>query len=189
MDTCAEEFSRLRGSRGAASNPFASALVLYGGPVMLTDQPAAHDQEVVSTLFELGREVTSVLDLDELLRRIPRLIARLTSFTVFSVYLLDDRRQDLKIAYAEGYPEDVIKNFRLRVGQGIVGSAVLEQRPVLVNDVHQDPRFLGVVPGINAQLAVPLRYQKRVMGALNLLSDRVGAFTERDEHILAQFAV
>jgi len=156
---------------------------------MLTDQPAAHDQEVVSTLFELGREVTSVLDLDELLRRIPRLIARLTSFTVFSVYLLDDRRQDLKIAYAEGYPEDVIKNFRLRVGQGIVGTAVADGRPVLVNDVHDDPRYVGVVPGVNAQLAVPLRHKNRAIGALNLLSDRRGAFTPRDEDIVFLFSV
>jgi phosphoserine phosphatase RsbU/P len=155
----------------------------------LTDRPTPQDQELLATLFELGREVTSVLDLDELLRRIPRLIARLTPFTVFSVYLLDERRQELKIAYAEGYPEDVVRNFRLKPGQGIVGSAVLEQRPVLVNDVHTDPRFLGVVPGVNAQLAVPLRNKKRVIGALNLLSDRVGAFTERDEQILAQFAV
>ena len=50
-----------------------------------------HDQELVATLFELGREVSAVLDLDELLRRIPGLIARLTSFTVFSVYMLDER--------------------------------------------------------------------------------------------------
>src|SRR3954468_5696804 len=121
----------------------------------LVSDPRLQDQELVATLFELGREVTSVLDLDELLQRIPRLIARLTSFTVFSVYLLDERRQDLKIAYAEGYPEDLVRNFRLKVGQGIVGTAVLEQRPILVNDVHTDPRFLGVVPGVNAQLAVP----------------------------------
>jgi len=60
---------------------------------------------------------------------------------------------------------------------------------MLVNDVHKDPRYLGVVPGINAQLVVPLRHKKRVMGALNLLSDRAGAFTERDENILAQFGV
>src|ERR1700730_4422238 len=155
----------------------------------LTDRPTHHDRELVATLFDLGREVTAVLDLDELLQRIPRLIARLTSFTVFSVYLLEERRQDLKIAYAEGYPEEVIRNFRLKLGQGIVGTAVVEQRPILVSDVHQDPRCLGVVPGVSSQLAVPLRHKNRVIGALNLLSDRVGAFTERDEQILAQFAV
>lgn len=128
-----------------------------------------------------------MLDLDELLRRIPRLIARLTSFTVFSVYLLDEKRQDLKIAYAEGYPEEVVRHFRLKVGQGIVGTAVAEQRPILVNDVTKDDRYLGVIPGVAAQLAVPLRVKKKVVGALNLLSDRVGAFTSRDEEILAQF--
>jgi sigma-B regulation protein RsbU (phosphoserine phosphatase) len=148
-----------------------------------------HDQELVATLFELGREVSAVLDFDELLRRIPGLIARLTSFTVFSVYMLDERRQELKIAYAEGYPLEMVLNFRLKVGEGIVGAAVAEQRPILVNDVHDDPRYLGLVPGINSQLAVPLRRKNRMLGALNLLSDKVGAFTERDEQILSQFGV
>ena len=140
-------------------------------------------------MFELGREVTAVLDLDELLQRIPRLIARLTSFTVFSVYLLDERWQDLRIAYAEGYPEEIVRHFSLKVGQGIVGAAVAERQPILVNDVHTDPRYLGIVPGVCAQLAVPLRNKKKVIGALNLLSDRVGSFTERDADILAQFGV
>src|SRR5262245_24144002 len=148
-----------------------------------------HDQELVATLFELGREVSAVLDFDELLRRIPGLIARLTSFTVFSVYMLDDRRQELKIAYAEGYPLEVVLNTRLKVGQGIVGAAIAQQKPILVNDVHKDPRYLGLVPGVNSQLVVPLRRQNRILGALNLLSDRIGAFTERDEQILSQFAV
>jgi sigma-B regulation protein RsbU (phosphoserine phosphatase) len=146
-------------------------------------------QEVVATLFELGREVTSVLDLDELLRRIPRLIARLTTFTVFSVYLLDQRQEELYIAYAEGYPEEVVRTFRLKVGEGIVGTAVAEQRPILVNDVHDEPRSRSIVQGVKAQLAVPLRNKNRVIGALNLLSDRAGAFTQADEDILAQFGV
>ena len=62
------------------------------------------DTELLSTLFDLGREVTSVLDLDELLAKIPQLIARLTRFSAFSVYLLDEKRQELRIAYAVGYP-------------------------------------------------------------------------------------
>lgn len=61
------------------------------------------DAEILSTLFELGREVTSVLDLHELLPKIPQLIARITPFTAFAVYLLDEPRQELRIAYAVGY--------------------------------------------------------------------------------------
>ena len=75
----------------------------------------------------------------------------------------------------------------MRVGQGTVGTAVAEQRPILLNDVDSDPRYLAVVPGARSQLAVPLRNKGQVIGALNLLSDRLGAFTERDEWILRQF--
>ena len=82
------------------------------------------DTELLSTLFELGRDVMSVLDLEELLARIPQLIAKLTRFNAFSVYLLDEQRQDLRIAYAVGYPEDAAAAQRLTVGQGVVGAAV-----------------------------------------------------------------
>jgi sigma-B regulation protein RsbU (phosphoserine phosphatase) len=149
---------------------------------------APSDTELLATLFDLGREITSVLDLDELLPRIPQLISRLTPFTVFAVYLLDDRREELHIAYAVGYPEDVARTFRLKVGQGMVGTAVAEQRNVIVPDVEAEPRFVRVMSDVRAQLVVLLRHQGRVLGALNLLSDRPSAYTERDEAILGQFA-
>ena len=69
----------------------------------------------------------------------------------------------------------------------MVGAAVAEQRPILLDDVDTDPRYLKTVPGVRSQLAVPLRHKGRVIGALNLLSDRRAAFTERDEVILRQF--
>lgn len=146
------------------------------------------DTQLLATLFELGREVTSVLDFNDLLQKIPQLIARLTPFTVFSVYLLDERRGDLHIAYAVGYPEDVVKNFRLQVGQGVVGTVVAEQRPIRIDDVSAEPRWMPVVDNVQSGLAVPLRHQGKVFGALNLLSDKKHAFTERDEAMLRQFA-
>ena len=153
-----------------------------------TSAPDIRNAAELAVLAELGREVTSVLDLDDLLQKIPLLISRLTSFTVFSVYLLDESRQDLHIAYAEGYPDDVVRGFRLQLGQGVVGTAVAEQRAILLNDVDAEPRYLAVVPGVKSQLAVPLRHKSKVIGALNLLSDKPAAFTERDEAILRQFA-
>lgn len=146
----------------------------------------ATDAELLSTLIELGREVTSVLNLEELLAKIPQLIARLTRFSAFAVYLLDDKKEELTIAYSVGYPEGI--EMHLKLGQGVVGTAVAESRPLLVNDVGDEPRYVGPVPGIVAQLAVPLRRKGRVIGALNLLSDRQGAFTPQDEMLLKQFA-
>jgi sigma-B regulation protein RsbU (phosphoserine phosphatase) len=147
----------------------------------------ANIRELVITLFELGREVTSVLDLDELLHKIPQLLARLTKFQAFAVYLLDARGEELSIAYSVGYP-DASKAMRINVGQALVGAAVLEGRPILVNDVRLDPRYVEAVPGAAAELVVPLRRKGRVIGALNLLSDTRGQFTEIDEQMLRQFA-
>src|SRR5947207_13032578 len=144
--------------------------------------------EQLTTLFALGREVTAVLDLNDLLQKIPQLIARLTKFTAFAVYLLDPRRDELTIAYSIGYPEEVARTLRVKVGHGLVGAAVQEGRPLVVNDVHSDPRYVEAVPGSKAELVVPLRRKGRVIGALNLLSDTADQFSEADEAILRQFA-
>jgi len=148
----------------------------------------ATDTDLLSTLFELGREVTSVLDLADLLEKIPQLIAQITRFSAFAVYLLDESRQELHIAYAVGYPDDVVRTLRLKVGQGVVGAAVEQGRPILVNDIGKEPRFMGPLRNMVSQLAVPMRRKGRVIGALNLLSEHSGAFTDRDEALLRQFA-
>jgi sigma-B regulation protein RsbU (phosphoserine phosphatase) len=144
--------------------------------------------EALSTLFALGREVTSVLDLNELLQKIPQIIGRITKFQAFAVYLLDRQGEELTIAYSVGYPEDVARTLRVKVGHGLVGAAVAGAQPILVNDVRTDPRYVEAVPGSHAELVVPLRRKGRVLGALNLLSDTVGQFTPTDEAILRQFA-
>ena len=91
--------------------------------------PAVSTTEALTTLFALGREVTSVLDLDELLRKIPELIARLTKFQAFAVYLLDPRHNELTIAYSVGYSDEVARTLRVKVGHGLVGAAVRDGQP------------------------------------------------------------
>ncbi len=96
-------------------------------------------------------------------------------------------RKSCRSRTRSGYPDEVVWSLRVKVGQGLVGAAVAEGQPILVNDVHADPRYREAVPGSNAELVVPLRRKGRVIGALNLLSDTVGQFTEVDEQLLRQF--
>ena len=92
--------------------------------------------EALTALFALGREVTSVLDLEELLQKIPELISRITKFKAFAVYLLDPKRNELTIAYSVGYPAEIARTLRVKVGEGLVGAAVADGLPLLVNDVQ-----------------------------------------------------
>ena len=157
-------------------------------PESIPPNPAPADlRQIVVTLFELGREVTSVLDIEELFQKIPQLISKLTRYTAFAVYLLDEKAGELEVAYSVGYPDDVVKRLRLKSGEGLVGAAVAEGRPLVVNDVRNDPRYVEAVAGSRAELVVPLRRKGRVIGALNLLSDQVDQFTGTDEMMMRQF--
>jgi sigma-B regulation protein RsbU (phosphoserine phosphatase) len=144
-------------------------------------------REIVTTLFELGREITSVLDVDELLHKIPQLISRLSTFHAFGVYLLDPKGDELSIAYSVGYPEDLARTMKLKAGEGLVGAAVLAGQSLLVNDVTTDPRYVETVPGSRAEVVAPLRRKGRIIGALNMLSDTPGQYTEIDAMILRVF--
>jgi sigma-B regulation protein RsbU (phosphoserine phosphatase) len=144
------------------------------------------EQELLTTLFDLGRQVTAVLDLDDLLQQIPRLIGRLISFEAFAVYLLDERRGELREAYSVGYP-DAAAPVRVKLGAGLIGSAVATEQPVVVNDLQADARYIELVPGMQSELVVPLLHQSRPIGALNILSRNRDQFTIRDAAILRQF--
>ncbi len=148
---------------------------------------AKSDRQLLTTLFALGREVTSVLDLDELMRKLPELIGRITDFHAFGIYLLDDRQDDLRLAFSTGYP-DGATSIRLKLGQGLVGVAAQAGRPLLANDVAEDPRYIEAVPGTRAELVLPLRRKGRTIGALNLLSRNVGEFTPVEVETLRNFA-
>jgi sigma-B regulation protein RsbU (phosphoserine phosphatase) len=149
--------------------------------------PAAAEHEIVTTLFDLGRQVTAVLNLDDLLPQIPRLISRLIAFEAFAIYMLDERRGELSVAYSLGYPQRETP-IRLKPGQGLVGAAVTSEQPVLVNDLASDPRHVEFVPGMSSELVVPLMHKSRPIGAINILSRNLDQFHLRDAAILRQFA-
>ena len=150
------------------------------------DGPNRSEQELLTTLFDLGRQVTAVLDFDDLLQNIPRLIGRLISFEAFAVYLLDERRGELRAAYSVGYPA-TDQPIRLKFGTGLVGVAVATEQPVLVNDLQGDARYVEFVPGMNSEIVVPLLHKSRPIGALNILSRNRNQFTIRDVAIVRQF--
>jgi sigma-B regulation protein RsbU (phosphoserine phosphatase) len=155
------------------------------GHTLTSGTPTEHD--LLTTLFDLGRQVTAVLHFDDLLQQIPRLIGRLISFEAFAVYLLDERRGELRIAYSIGYPETSAPA-RLDLGAGLVGAAVASQQPLLVNDLRSDPRYVEFVTGMNAEIVVPLIHKSRPIGALNILSRNRDQFAVGDVAIVRQFA-
>ena len=127
-----------------------------------------------------------MVDLDELLQKIPDLIARLIPFDAFAVYLLDEKRGEMRVGYGVGYPDTT--HYRPKITDGIVGQVVSTQETIVVGDISLEPNYVEVVPGMASTLAVPLVHKGKPIGALNVLSRSRDMYSERDAAILRQFA-
>jgi sigma-B regulation protein RsbU (phosphoserine phosphatase) len=133
---------------------------------------------ILLLLNEIARELTSILNLDELLGRIAELLQRLIDFQMFSILLLDASGEKLEHRFSLRFNENVhIKN-DIPLGRGLVGHAAETRQAILVPDVSKDPRYVESNPETRSELAVPLIYKDKVVGVLDLEHTRRGFFTE-----------
>lgn len=128
-------------------------------------------------LAHLSQEFSSILDLDELLRKIALTLRALINFDAFSIYLVDEERSVLRVRFSQRYDQRVeIDNIPL--GKGITGAAARSREAIRVRDTAQDPRYIASHQDMRSEVAVPLVVQDRVVGVLDLESDRLAHFTE-----------
>src|SRR5438309_8380774 len=131
-------------------------------------------------LNEIARELTSILNLDQLLQRIADLVSRLIDYQMFSILLLDATGQKLQHRFALRFHENIQLKHDIPIGRGVVGYAAEQKQAVLVPDVSKDPRYIPLNPETRSELVVPLIYKSKVIGVLDLEHTRRGFFT--DEH-------
>lgn len=139
------------------------------------------------TLAHLSQEFSSILDLDELLGKIAATIRALISYDAFSIFLVDADRNVLRHRFSARYDQRVrIDNIPL--GKGITGAAAESRETVRVLDTMEDPRYIASHPDIRSEIAVPLVVQDRVVGVLDVESERVAYFTEDHQRMLSLLA-
>src|SRR6266404_4021233 len=119
-------------------------------------------------LNEIARELTSILNLDELLRRIAELLNRLIDYQMFSILLVDPTGEKLQHRFSQRFEERLHLKHDIPMGRGVVGFAAQAKEAVLVPDVAKSDRYIAVNPETRSELAVPLIYQERVIGVLDL---------------------
>src|SRR5215470_4303109 len=146
-----------------------------------TASVSSEARRFVSTLVEINHEITSILDLDELLKKIAELTNRIIPYEIFAIFLVDDDKQELFLRFAIGHPPEVVKNLRIKVGDGVTGTAAMERTTVVVDDVRKYPRYIEAVKHARSELAVPLVSQNRVVGVLDIESPEPGYF--RDDQV------
>ena len=141
----------------------------------------------LSLLYEVSREITSILDREELLRRVAHRVKKLVNYHLFSVMLWNENTQLLESVFGMRYGDAIPTRLRLPLHQGITGISAGERRTMRVADTLNDPRYIQCETGVvvRSELVVPLLLQDRLIGVLDLESTDPNAFTAEHERMLA----
>lgn len=99
------------------------------------------------------------------------------------ILLLDREKKALEVKAAVGYAEEIYR-IKVPLGSGITGWSALHRRPLRVNNVSQDPRYIESSPNTKSELAIPLLYRGELLGVLNVESEQIAAYADNDEELL-----
>ncbi len=134
-------------------------------------------------LNEVGREASSILDVEVLLRRAAELVKRVIDYQIMSILLYDAATNSFLQRLDVKYGQSLQGRLRVAPNEGIVGAAATTARPVRVPDVTRDLRYVMTNPETRSELAIPMVHQGRVVGVLDLESPQLNYFTE--DHVQA----
>jgi sigma-B regulation protein RsbU (phosphoserine phosphatase) len=136
--------------------------------------------ELLDFLLEVSGVTAATLDLDQILANVAEIMQRVLPYDLFAILLFSERRQDLRIRYAVGHRDEVVRNLSIALGEGVTGAAAVRREPLLVGDVRNDPRYLNTMDAVRTELAVPMTARGKLVGVIDLQSTRVNAYSEYD---------
>ncbi|MGH9327247.1 MAG: SpoIIE family protein phosphatase [Terriglobia bacterium] len=142
----------------------------------------------LQSLNEISRELSSVLVLNELLRKIANITKRLIHYDRFSILLADETSRTFNAVTSIKRDQNTPEKFTVGYGQGIIGAAAGSRHAVIVPDVREDARAVFVDPEMKSEMAVPLIYRDRVIGVADMVSVRKGYFNDEHARIFSTLA-
>lgn len=146
----------------------------------------------IDTLSKISQAITSDLYLGDVLKLIVTLTANVMKAKICSLWLLDEKTQELRIRATQAMSEAYLKERSLKVGEGIVGLVAREKRPMLILDVLKDSIYkekkLAKKEKLVSMLSVPMMVKRRVVGVINCYTTTEYKFTKSDISLLSTVA-
>ena len=124
-------------------------------------------EKLLKALIDIGQELASTVELEELLNRILKISREVFHFENAIIRLLEADRGMLVTAASYGYTEEAIRP-EIRVGQGVMGKVALSGSPILVTDVATLPDYVQGISDARSELAVPMLAREKLIGVFNV---------------------
>jgi signal transduction histidine kinase/ActR/RegA family two-component response regulator len=142
----------------------------------------------LTTLYEIGKTLSSTLDLDELFKKALELLKDRWGYVLGGIFFLDKEKDELYIRHVVGRNFEEVKQMRFKVGvDGIVGWVAKTGELLYVPDVSKDPRYIPGSPAGKSEVAIPFKIRDQVIGVLDIESNEPRGFDEEDLKTLSSF--
>jgi sigma-B regulation protein RsbU (phosphoserine phosphatase) len=146
-------------------------------------------EKTTETLIDAVHRVSSSLDLDEVIDTIFDSLKELLDYSAAVICVVDSRDGVLYRLKTRGYWSGSITEEFFASGRGVIGWVIKHGRGVIIDDVKDDARYVQARTETRSEIAAPiLRHDDKVIGGINLESDRPGAYDRRDLELLTMFA-
>jgi len=143
----------------------------------------------LTTLYEVGKTLSSTLDLDELLKKALELLRDRFGYQLCVFLLLDQEKNELYVKQVIGGKIEKMKELRFRVGiDGIAGWVAKTGESYYAPDVSKDSRYMFGLPSTQSEAVFPLKIRDQVIGVLDVESDQLMGFNEEDLKVLSSLA-
>ncbi len=163
------------------------AAIAIGNAKLYEDSLAKIKQ--LTTLYEIGKTLSSTLDLDALLKKALELLKEVWGYALCCILFLDKEKDDLYTKQVIGRNPEEVKETRFRVGiDGIVGWVAKTGEHLYVPDVSKEPRYIPGSPEGRSEAAFPLKVRDQVIGVLDIESKELRGFDDEDLKVLSSFA-
>jgi PAS domain S-box-containing protein len=140
-------------------------------------ESAVSQARSLEILNGISRELSALLNRDELLTRIGELLYQLIEYDSFSVLLLDSAGQNLEPVFSFT-GSDIISKPPISIDRGVIGYAARTRQAVMVGDVTLDPRYIKFHEETRSELSVPLIVKDQLIGVLDIENTTPHYFTE-----------
>jgi diguanylate cyclase (GGDEF)-like protein len=144
----------------------------------------------LSVSFTIAQSLISTLELGDVLNQILTVINDTFGYTNCAILLIDQKRNKLYIRAAHGYPSYITKSIELSIGkkQGISGYVAATGKMFYAPDVFKVPFYVMGKRTVRSEAAIPLKIRNEVIGVLDIESDKLNAFSEKDLRMFSVFA-
>ncbi len=149
-------------------------------------------EDYLKTLNKISRAIVSDLYLEDVLKLIVTLTANVMNAKVCNVWLIDEKKQEFNIKATQSMHQEYLNKRTIKLNEGIVGLVAREKKPKIIFDVLKEEQYkekkLARKEGLVSMASIPMMVKDKVIGVLNVYTNRTYKFTKAEITLLGTIA-